>query len=250
MKILRYTKDGITSYGVLKDDAVYPITGDMYGKFAVAEKGIPFSNVKVEVPCEPTKIVAVGLNYSEHAKEFGGDQLADPILFLKPTTSLLADGGTIIRPKNSERVDYEAELCVVIGKTAKDVTKEEANDYILGYTCANDVTARDLQKKDGQWTRGKGFDTFCPVGPWIETDICPDSLDISLKLNEEIKQDGNTNMMMFNAAELVSYISGIMTLLPGDIIITGTPAGIGPMAEGDRVSVTINGIGTLTNYVK
>ncbi len=250
MKILRYTKDGITSYGVLKDDAVYKIDGDVYGDFAVAEAGVPFSSVKVEVPCEPTKIVAVGLNYSDHAKEFGGEQLPDPILFLKPTTSLLPDGGTIIRPQNSERVDYEAELCVVIGKTAKNVSKEEAADYILGYTCANDVTARDLQKKDGQWTRGKGFDTFCPVGPWIETDICPDKLDISLTLNDEIKQQGNTNMMMFNTAELVSYISGIMTLLPGDVVITGTPAGIGPMVEGDRVCVNIEGIGTLTNYVK
>ncbi len=250
MKILRYLKDGKTSYGVLQDDMVYQIEGDIYGDFTIKEQGVPFSSVKVEVPCEPTKIVAVGLNYSDHAKEFGGEQLPDPIIFLKPTTSLLADGETIIRPANSKRVDYEAELGVVIKKTAKAVSKEEAADFILGYTCANDVTARDLQKKDGQWTRGKGFDTFCPVGPWIETDICPDNLTISLTLNDAVKQQGNTNMMMFNAAELVSYISGIMTLLPGDIIITGTPAGIGPMAEGDRVCVKIEGIGTLTNYVK
>lgn len=250
MKILRYTFENKTCYGELKNNLVYPIKGDIYGKFSVSEDAVPFENVTVEVPSEPTKIVAVGLNYSDHAKEFGGEQLPDPIIFLKPTTSLLPHGGAVICPKSSERVDYEAELAVIIKKTAKNVSAEEAKNYIFGYTCANDVTARDLQKKDGQWTRGKGFDTFCPVGPTVETDITPDNLDICLTLNGETKQEGNTNMMMFSCAELVSYISGIMTLLPGDIIITGTPAGIGPMKPGDSVSVTVEGIGTLTNPVE
>ncbi|MBE7041568.1 MAG: DUF2437 domain-containing protein [Ruminococcaceae bacterium] len=250
MKVLRYEYEGVTSYGVLKGESVYPVAGDVYADFTVSEASIPLSAVKVLVPCEPTKIIAVGLNYSDHAKEMKEEQRKAPVLFYKPTTALLEDGGTILWPAQSQQVDYEAELAVVIGKRAENVSKEEADDYIFGYTCLNDVTARDLQKIDGQWTRAKGFNTFSPMGPFIETEVEVSSLDIRLELNGEVKQHGNTDMMMFSPQELVSFVSGIMTLLPGDVITTGTPAGIGPMKRGDKVSVIIENIGTLTNYME
>lgn len=250
MKFLRYEYEGKNSYGVLKGETVYPVAGDIFTGFTVKEVGVSLSEVKLLVPCEPTKIIAVGLNYSEHAKEMKEEQRKDPVLFTKPTTALLADGGTICWPKQSAQVDYEAELAVVIGKTADNISPSEAKDYIFGYTCMNDVTARDLQKLDGQWTRAKGFNTFAPMGPFIETEVDVSALDIRLEVNGEVRQSGNTSMMMFSPAELVSFVSGIMTLLPGDVITTGTPAGIGPMNHGDKVSVIIESIGTLTNYME
>ncbi len=250
MKVLRYEYEGKTSYGILKDDMVYPVTGDIFEDFAVCDAGVSLSCVKLLVPCEPTKIIAVGLNYSDHAKEMKEEQRKDPVLFTKPTTALIADGETIRWPKASKQVDYEAELAVVIGKRADNVSAEDADDYIFGYTCLNDVTARDLQKTDGQWTRAKGFNTFAPMGPYIETEVDVSSLSIRLELNGEVKQEGTTDMMMFSPGELVSFVSGIMTLLPGDVITTGTPAGIGPMNHGDKVSVIIESIGTLTNYME
>ncbi len=250
MKVLRYEYEGITSYGVLKGETVFPVAGNIFGGFAVAKEGILLASVKLLVPCEPTKIIAVGLNYSDHAKEMKEEQRKAPVLFTKPTTALLADGETIVWPKQSKQVDYEAELAVVIGKTADHISAEDADDYIFGYTCLNDVTARDLQKTDGQWTRAKGFNTFAPMGPYIETEVDVSSLDIRLELNGEVKQQGNTDMMMFSPCELVSFVSEIMTLLPGDVITTGTPAGIGPMQHGDKVSVIIEKIGTLTNYME
>lgn len=250
MKILRYTYKDACGYGALQGEEVCPVVGDVFSDFSLAKERIPLQDVTLLVPCEPTKIIAVGLNYSDHAKEMQEEQLKDPVLFTKPTTALLPHGGTICRPAMSERIDYEAELAVVIGKTCKNVSAEEAEQYILGYTCLNDVTARDLQKKDGQWTRAKGFDTFAPVGPWIETELDPNNLSIRLEVNGEIRQQGNTDMMMFSPQKLVSFVSGIMTLLPGDIITTGTPSGIGPMELGDEVSVIIEKIGTLTNIMK
>ena len=197
----------------------------------------------------PTKIVCVGRNYAEHAKELGNEAPAEPILFLKPTSALLPNGGTIIRPAISNRVDHEGELAIVIGKTAKHVKREDWREYVKGFTCANDVTARDLQKKDIQFTRGKGFDTFCPVGPHIETELDVANLRVQVRVNGETRQDGNTSQMIFDCGFLIEFISGIMTLNPGDLILTGTPSGVGPLASGDTVEVEIDGIGVLRNDV-
>lgn len=250
MKVLRYTYKETCGYGVLQGEDIYPVIGDIFSDYTLSKETIPFKEATVLVPCEPNKIIAVGLNYSEHAKEMQEEQLKDPVLFTKPTTALLAHGGTICRPAVSQRIDYEAELAVVIGKICKNISADEAEKYIFGYTCLNDVTARDLQKQDGQWTRAKGFDTFAPVGPWIETEVNPNHLSIRLEVNGEVRQQGNTDMMMFSPQKLVSFVSGIMTLLPGDIITTGTPSGIGPMEPGDTVSVIIEKIGSLTNIME
>ncbi len=206
--------------------------------------------VKLLPPCTPSKVVAVGLNYRDHAEELGLALPEEPLLFLKPPSSVIGPGETILAPPQSKRVDYEAELAVVISRTAQQVTAEKAADYILGYTCLNDVTARDLQSKDGQWTRAKGFDTFCPIGPWIETDLDPSDLEISLYLNDELKQRSRTSNLIFDPFRLVEFVSHVMTLTPGDVIATGTTSGIGPMRPGDKVEVRIEGIGSLFNFVE
>ncbi|NPV37863.1 Fumarylacetoacetate hydrolase family protein [Brevinematales bacterium NS] len=206
--------------------------------------------VRWDVPVRPTKIVAVGLNYRLHAEELKMPLPEEPVLFLKPSTALLPHLETILWPSQSERVDYEAELAVVIGKEAKNVSVSEARKYILGFTAFNDVTARDLQKKDGQWTRAKGFDTFAPLGPVIDTEWWPeDTTRIRLKKNGLVCQDDTFGTMIFSVEQLVSFVSSVMTLLPGDVIATGTPAGIGPMAEGDEVSVEIEGLHPLVNIM-
>ena len=197
----------------------------------------------------PTKIVCVGRNYADHAKELGNEAPSEPILFLKPPSALNSDGGTIVRPAISNRVDHEGELAIVIGKQAKNVKRENWRDYVLGFTCANDVTARDIQKKDVQFTRGKGFDTFCPIGPHIETDLDVSNLRVQVRVNGDTRQDGNTSQMIFDCGFLLEFISSIMTLMPGDLILTGTPAGVGPLQSGDRVEVEIEGIGVLRNDV-
>jgi 2-keto-4-pentenoate hydratase/2-oxohepta-3-ene-1,7-dioic acid hydratase in catechol pathway len=197
----------------------------------------------------PTKIVCVGRNYADHAKELGNDAPAEPLLFLKPPSALMANGGTIVRPAASNRVDHEGELAIVIGKRAKNVGRADWREYVLGFTCANDVTARDLQKKDVQFTRGKSFDTFCPIGPHIETELDVSSLRVQARVNGQIRQDGNTSQMIFGCAVLVEFISAIMTLEPGDLILTGTPAGVGPLEKGDVVEIEIEGIGVLRNDV-
>jgi 2-keto-4-pentenoate hydratase/2-oxohepta-3-ene-1,7-dioic acid hydratase in catechol pathway len=198
----------------------------------------------------PSKIVCVGRNYAEHAKELGNEAPAtEPIIFLKPPTSLLAPGGTIIRPPQSQRVDYEGELAIVISKRARNISRTGWRDVVLGFTCANDVTARDLQKKDVQFTRGKSFDTFLPIGPEIETDLDPSALRLVTRVNGEVKQNGNTRDMIFKCDFLIEFITAIMTLCPGDVICTGTPAGVGPLSAGDEVEVEIEGIGTLRNHV-
>lgn len=200
-------------------------------------------------PVTPSKIVCVGRNYAEHAKELGNETPAEPILFLKPPSALLAPGGTIARPAASHRVDFEGELAIVIGRTAKDVRAGEWRDFVRGFACANDVTARDLQKKDIQFTRGKGFDTFCPIGPCIEDDLDVSDLRLTTRVNGETRQDGRTSQMIFPPGLLLEFITGIMTLVPGDVILTGTPAGVGSLAAGDRVEVEIEGIGVLHNDV-
>lgn len=200
-------------------------------------------------PVTPTKVVCIGRNYADHAKELGNEAPAEPFLFLKPPSALLAPNGTIVRPAISQRVDFEGELSIVIGREAKNVRASDWRDYVRGFTCANDVTARDLQKKDGQFTRGKGFDTFLPLGPCLETELDVARLRVSTRVNGEIKQDGSTVDMIFPCAFLVEYISAVMTLMPGDLILTGTPAGVGPLQSGDRVEVEIEGIGVLANAV-
>jgi 2-keto-4-pentenoate hydratase/2-oxohepta-3-ene-1,7-dioic acid hydratase in catechol pathway len=203
---------------------------------------------RIAVPT-PTKIVCVGRNYAEHAKELGNEAPAEPLLFLKPPSAVIAHEATILRPALSQRVDFEGELAIVIARDAKNVEAAGWRDYVLGFTCANDVTARDLQKKDGQFTRGKGFDTFCPLGPHVETDLDVSDLRIATRVNGETKQDGRTSQMIFSPGFLVEYVSAIMTLVRGDVILTGTPAGVGPLHAGDVVEVEIEGIGVLRNHV-
>ena len=193
--------------------------------------------------------MAVGRNYAEHAKELGNEPPSEPIIFLKPPSALLPHEGTIIRPPQSERVDHEGELAMVIGKRARNVKAASWRDFVKGFTCANDVTARDLQKKDVQFTRGKSFDTFCPIGPCIETDLDPADLSLVTRVNGQIRQNGRTSMMIFPCSTLIEFITGVMSLEPGDVILTGTPAGVGPLQSGDTVEVEIEGIGTLRNHV-
>lgn len=205
--------------------------------------------VRLLAPCRPSKIVAVGLNYRHHALEFKQALPQEPLIFLKPSTAVIGPEQAIVLPRGCRRVDYEGELGVVIGRRASRVPEQAAMRCVLGYTCVNDVTERTLQKVDGQWTRAKSFDTFAPVGPWIETDIDPGHLHLETRLNGMVKQRGNTGDLIFGVARLVSFISGVMTLLPGDVISTGTPEGVGPLAPGDAVEVAIEGIGTLRNQV-
>jgi 2-keto-4-pentenoate hydratase/2-oxohepta-3-ene-1,7-dioic acid hydratase in catechol pathway len=196
-----------------------------------------------------SKVVCIGKNYADHAAEMGGKVPDEPIIFLKPNTSVIGPNDTIVWPQMSERVDHEVELAIVIGRICKDVPKERVSDVIFGYTIANDVTARDLQKKDGQWTRGKGFDTFCPIGPWIDTDFIPGNQRLTASVDGQVKQSAQLSDMIFDIPTIVNFVSSVMTLLPGDIILTGTPAGIGPVVVGGKVSVAIEGLGELTNKV-
>lgn len=247
MKLVRCSNNGRVYFGVWdeKSDAVREIKG---GK-EISEEAVKLSELKFLSPCQPSKIVAVGLNYRDHADEMKLPIPQEPILFIKPSTAVIAHNEEIIYPSMSKRVDYEAELGVVIKKKARNVSEEEAKDYILGYTCFNDVTARDLQKRDGQYTRSKGFDTFAPLGPCIETNVDPVHITIESYVNGERKQSSNTKEMIFSVFHLVSFISQVMTLLPGDVIATGTPAGVGPLNAGDIVEVRIQGVGILRNRV-
>lgn len=197
----------------------------------------------------PTKIVALGVNYRDHAAEFQHDIPAEPILFIKPSTALIHNYDPIVYPAHATRVDYEAELAIVISRAARRVPADRALDYVLGYTCLNDVTERDMQRRDGQWTRAKGFDTFCPVGPRIVSDLDPSNLDIALYLNGEQRQKSNTSFLICPVPRIIEFVTSVMTLLPGDIIATGTPSGVGPMKPGDTVAVEIAGIGRLENHV-
>jgi len=247
MRILRYAQDGTEYWGALKEnEEVIPMLDplSMEVKKGPAQR---LRDLKLLAPVNPGKVVAVGLNYRDHAEELGMPVPEHPILFMKPRTSVIGPDADILLPPSSERVDFEAELGVVIGRRAHKVPVHEAFHFILGYTCLNDVTARDLQKQDGQWTRAKSFDTFCPLGPWIETELDPSDLLVRLFLNGKPKQKSSTSNLVFSVPELVSFISHVMTLDPGDVIATGTPSGIGPMASGDQVEVVVDGIGVLTN---
>ena len=214
---------------------------------------VPLSSVSLLEPVRPSKILCVGRNYADHAKELGNEVPAEPLLFFKPPTSLLPPGGTILMPGTlSQRVEYEGELTLVIGRTCRNLGDgEDVRPYVFGYTCANDVTARDLQKKDGQWWRAKGFDTFCPVGPIVSDEIDPwAGVQVETRVNGALKQSASTKIFIFSLERIIRHITQVMTLLPGDIVLTGTPAGVGPLSPGDEVSVTIEGIGTLSNPVK
>jgi 2-keto-4-pentenoate hydratase/2-oxohepta-3-ene-1,7-dioic acid hydratase in catechol pathway len=258
MRIVRFSPNSTAGlgtdplFGVLNDeDQILVLRGDpIYSGIVPTESKVSLSDVRLLAPVIPrSKVVCVGKNYADHAAEMGSDVPKEPVIFLKPNTSVIGPNDTIQWPRMSERVDFEGELAVVISRICKDVPAEKVNDVIFGYTVGNDVTARDLQKVDGQWNRAKGFDTFCPLGPWIETEFTPGSQKIITTLNGEVKQSEPLSSMNFKIPEIIQFISSVMTLLPGDVILTGTPAGIGPMPAGAEVTVLIEGIGSLSNKV-
>jgi 2-keto-4-pentenoate hydratase/2-oxohepta-3-ene-1,7-dioic acid hydratase in catechol pathway len=250
MRIIRYCyRQDPPRFGWVLNDLVGPIEGSIFGNFRRMEATLPLNSVRLLPPVEPTKIVCIGRNYVAHAKEQNAEVPEVPLLFLKPPSSLIGPGEKIRLPPQSKLVEHEAELVVVIGRQGRWIQPEEASSHILGYTSGNDVTARDLQRKDGQWTRGKGFDTFCPLGPWIETECSDADAMVTCHVNGELRQMASTRDMVFTVKQLVAYISSIMTLAPGDLIFTGTPAGTGPLQDGDEVTVTVEGIGSLTNPV-
>ena len=258
MRIVRFTPGpdaGLGQdplFGVLDEDGfISIISGDpIYSGIQKTAARIELSKVRLLAPVIPrSKVVCIGKNYADHAAEMGGKVPDEPIIFLKPNTAVIGPNDTIVWPEMSERVDHEVELAIVIGRICKDVPKERVSDVIFGYTIANDVTARDLQKKDGQWTRGKGFDTFCPIGPWIDTDFIPGNQKVTASVDEQVKQSAQLSDMIFDIPTIVNFVTSVMTLLPGDIILTGTPAGVGPMVVGGKVSVAIEGLGELTNKV-
>jgi len=250
MRIVRFLHNREEFHGVVDGGEVRILETSPFESLKPGNKRLRLSEVKLLAPVVPGKALCIGLNYRDHAKEFDLPIPTSPVVFIKPSTALLDPQVEIERPAISRRVDYEAELVVVLGKKARHVDPSKALDYVLGYTCGNDVTARDLQPKDGQWTVAKSFDTFMPLGPWIETDLDPSRLAVSAYLNGEKKQSSNTSNLIFAVPELVAFLSSIMTLEPGDIIMTGTPSGVGPMNSGDTIVVEIEGIGRLENKVR
>lgn len=250
MRLIRFqTKKEPPQFGWVNDELVGRIDGNPFGEFQRSEATIPLDSVQLLAPVVPAKVVCVGRNYAEHIKETSAETPTTPLLFLKPSSAVIGPNQTIFLPPQSLQVEHEAELAVVIGKHARWVQPEEAYGYVYGYTAGNDVTARDLQRKDGQWTRSKGFDTFCPLGPWIDTDLNPADAMITCHVNGELRQMASTRDMIFHIDQLIAFISSIMSLESGDVIMTGTPAGIGPLHPGDVVEVTIEGIGKLRNNV-
>ena len=255
MRIVRFARTNKTYWGIVKDDLIHSLAESPFKSFDAGTdyefdgKSYPLTGVKLMAPCLPSKIVCLGVNYRPHAEEFNSKLPSNPLIFLKPSTSVIGPEDSIVLPRNWKRVDLEGELALVIGKKARYVSEEKSREYLLGYTCLNDVTERDIQKADGQWTRAKGFDTFAPIGPWIETEVHADDLKIETYLNGEKRQNDRTSSLIFGISTLVSFISNVMTLLPGDVIATGTPAGVGPMKPGDVVEVRIEKIGSLRNPV-
>jgi 2-keto-4-pentenoate hydratase/2-oxohepta-3-ene-1,7-dioic acid hydratase in catechol pathway len=253
--IIRFERNGKIKHGWMVEDEnkVRVIEGDIYKrdqtKPVMTGLEVPLDEVKIATPCTPSKVVCIGLNYKDHAEEIGAELPQEPLLFLKPSTSVIGPGDPIIYPELTQNLHYEGELAVVIKKEARRIKAEEADQYILGFTCALDITARDLQGRDGQWTRAKGFDTFCPLGPAIAAKVDYNNLRIVTRVNGEVRQDSHTSQMVFKIPQLLEAITAVMTLLPGDVVLTGTPAGVGSLQPGDEVSVTIEDIGTLTNRV-
>jgi 2-keto-4-pentenoate hydratase/2-oxohepta-3-ene-1,7-dioic acid hydratase in catechol pathway len=250
MRFVRYKNaSGEVTNGWVLDDQVGIVDGSIFGEFRRNEANQPLSELTLLPPVHPTKIICVGRNYVAHAEEHEVEVPEIPLIFLKPPSSLIGHEASIVLPPQSMQVEHEAELAVVIGKRGRWISPEEAADHILGYTIANDVTARDLQRQDGQWTRGKGFDTFCPLGPWLETDFNPADSLITCMVNGETRQMASTRDMVFNVQKIIAFSSSIMTLEPGDILLTGTPAGVGQLQAEDLIEITIEGVGTLRNYV-
>lgn len=261
MRIARVAVGDNISYGVVSDDAGLTADGSWTGTVSLVD-GVPFggsvsatgvvkrlADVRLLAPVMPSKVIAIGKNYADHAAEMKGEVPTEPLMFLKPSSSIIGPGDAIRLPAISNIVHHEAELAVVIARMCRDVDPEDALGVVLGYTCANDVSARDLQKSDGQWTRAKGFDTFCPLGPWIETDLDPADTSVKCCVNTTMTQDGNSGDMVFDVPTLIAAVSAVMTLIPGDVILTGTPAGVGPIVAGDTVYVECGGIGILRNPV-
>jgi 2-keto-4-pentenoate hydratase/2-oxohepta-3-ene-1,7-dioic acid hydratase in catechol pathway len=256
LRIVRFAVHNRVKYGAVDENTVHGLRGKPFttfkgrsSSFTLDGSVYKLQEVRLLAPCSPSKIVCLGLNYHSHAIETSLPLPNLPLIFLKPPTSVIGPDDNIVLPRDSRRVDYEGELAVVIGKKAKDVPEKKAKEYILGYTCFNDVSERFAQREDGQWTRAKGYDTFAPTGPWVETDIDPDDLKLETYLNGDLRQSARTSDLIFGVSKLVKFISEVMTLLPGDIIATGTPSGIGPMNAGDVVEVKIEKMGTLINFV-
>jgi 2-keto-4-pentenoate hydratase/2-oxohepta-3-ene-1,7-dioic acid hydratase in catechol pathway len=262
VRIARFTTGDEPQYGVISgdidelgipadDSKIVALAGDpLYVGVHPTDTELALADVRLLAPVIPrSKVVAIGKNYAAHAAEMGGEVPAEPLMFIKPNTSVVGPGDPVFYPRQSAEVHYEGELAVVIGRICRDVPVERAKDVIYGYTVGNDVTARDLQRKDVQFTRAKGFDSFCPLGPWIETELDTSDLRVTTHLNGDLVQDGRTRDMVFDVPALVAYVSAVMTLLPGDVILTGTPEGVGPMQVGDEVEITVAGIGSLTNKV-
>ena len=253
MRIVRYeTREGKSKpkYGWLMDNKVGEISGNIFGRYQRREAETPLTDLRLLAPTEPSKIVCVGRNYVDHARELGNEVPKVPLIFMKPPSAIIPIDGTIILPLQSAQVEHEAELVVVIGKRGRNITAEQAKRYIFGYTIGNDVTARDLQNTDGQWTRAKGFDTFCAFGPWIDTEFDPADAVVTCRVNGQMRQMASTRDMQFNVGTLIAYISSVMTMEPGDLIFTGTPAGVGQLRNGDEVIVEIEGLGVLKNPVR
>jgi 2-keto-4-pentenoate hydratase/2-oxohepta-3-ene-1,7-dioic acid hydratase in catechol pathway len=249
MRYVRYMRNGQPRHGIIEQERVLEIEAPGDKKARLTGRSHEINDLQLLAPVMPGKVIGVGLNYKDHIAEFNHQIPAEPLLFLKPPSSVIGTNMHIIYPGISKRVDFEAELAVVIGEVCRHVSPREALKKVWGYTCGNDVTARDLQIRDHQWTRAKSFDTFCPLGPWIETDIDPGKLDIIARVNGEIRQHSNTSQMVFTIEELIAFASEVMTLNPGDVILTGTPSGVGPLQLGEEVSIEIEGIGVLKNTV-
>jgi 2-keto-4-pentenoate hydratase/2-oxohepta-3-ene-1,7-dioic acid hydratase in catechol pathway len=250
MRIARVSVKGDVRYGVVEDDTISLLASfPLLGPLKYTGERLPLSEQRLLAPVMPSKIIGVGKNYAEHAKEMGGEVPAEPLIFLKPSTTVIGPQESIVLPADAQEIHHEAELAIVIGSLCRDVAPEHADQVIFGYTIANDVTARDWQRSDGQWWRAKGADTFCPLGPWIETDLDPSALDITCTVSGVVRQDGTTADMVRDIPSLIAHISRAMTLVPGDVILTGTPAGVGPLVDGDSVSIEITGLGVLTNPV-
>jgi 2-keto-4-pentenoate hydratase/2-oxohepta-3-ene-1,7-dioic acid hydratase in catechol pathway len=249
MRLVRFRFGDRIATGVVEGDAVRALAGTFFENPVPSGEEIPLDDVRLLAPILPSKVVCLGKNYAAHAAEFGGEVPEEPLVFLKPSTSVSGPGDPIPLPPISNRVDYEGELAVVIGRIARNVRAEETFRYVLGYTCGNDVTLRDLQKKDDQWARAKGFDGSCPLGPWVETELDPIDVHLETRVNGEVRQSASTSDMVFGVATIIEFVTAFMTLLPGDVIMTGTPEGVGKLEPGDRVEVLIDGIGSLLNPV-
>jgi len=251
VRIVRVARPDGPSFGVVRDDYVVLLTPHPFTEFQLTDQAAPLEKVRLLAPVIPSKIMCVGRNYAAHAAELGNEVPDEPLIFSKPATAVIGPGDAIKLPRLSEDVQHEAEIAVVMGRLTRKVSPENALDHVLGYTCANDVTARDLQRRDGQWTRAKGFDTFCPLGPWIETELDLEAgVGVRCLVGSEVRQEGNTADFIFSVADIIAHVSAFTTLLPGDVILTGTPEGVGPLRPGDTVTVEVEGLGSLSNPVE